>query len=106
MIDHQNKRFPILSRAFLIVHSKIPRVSRIIRTFPRVTGRQRSRKTKEWRVFPFEKRLAEAKDESEERSRNAGGRTAGKEGKKKESGRVERGAWRWQRLDPSQAAVG
>lgn len=32
--------------------------------------------------------------------------TAGKEGKKKESGRVERGAWRWQRLDPSQAAVG
>lgn len=35
-----------------------------------------------------------------------GGRTAGKEGKKKESGRVERGAWRWQRFDPSQAAVG
>lgn len=107
MIDHQNKRFPILSRAFLIVHSKIPRVSRIIRTFPRVSNRA-SKKSEDERMagLSFEKRLAEAKDESEERSRNAGGRTAGKEGKKKESGRVERGAWRWQRLDPSQAAVG
>lgn len=34
------------------------------------------------------------------------GEKGGGRGKRKESGRVERGAWRWQRLDLSQAEVG